>query len=72
MPSFSSYFHLPSPRGAECATQEQATAKERKCLRREKAMKHIEHQKRIASLSDDDDDDNKEGSKGEDKDLAVL
>ena len=47
-------------------------AKERKCLRREKVTKHMECQKRGASLSDDDNDDDEEGSKGEDVDLAIL
>jgi hypothetical protein len=35
-------------------------------------MKHMERQKRGASLLGDDDDDDEEGSEGEDEDLAVL
>lgn len=35
-------------------------------------MKHIEHQKRGASLSDEGDDDDKEGSEEEDEDLVAF
>jgi hypothetical protein len=64
MPLFSSYFHLPCPRGVEHAAQEQAVARERKRLMREKALKHMERQKHSGSLSDDDndDDDDDDGS----------
>lgn len=34
-------------------------------------MKHMEHQKRRASLSNDDEEEEEEGSEGEDKDLVV-
>jgi hypothetical protein len=47
-------------------------AKERKRLRQEKVMKHMECQKRGASLLDYDDDDNEEGFEEEFEELAVL
>lgn len=69
MPLFSSWFHLPHPRGAEHATQEKAAIEEKKHLKREKARKHAERQRRGASSSYDDDD---EDAEDEDGDLAVL
>jgi hypothetical protein len=71
MPSFSSHFHLPCPRDVERVTQDQAAVEERKRLRREKAMKHIDHQKREASFLDDDDYDEEKGSEGEDEDFII-
>jgi hypothetical protein len=38
---------------------------------REKAMKHIDHQKHGALFSNDDDYDDEEGSEGEDEDFVI-
>lgn len=70
MPSSSSCFHLPCPRGAECIAQEKAATEEQKHLRQERVRKQMERQKCGASLTNDDD--NEEGSKDDDEDPMAF
>lgn len=70
MPLFS--FHLPCPGGAERTAHEKVAAEERKRLRRKRVVKHMECQKRGASLSNEGDEDDEEGSEEEDEGLAAF
>ena len=77
VPLFSSHFHLSYPWGAKLAIQEKVATDKQKRLRREKARKQMERQKRGASSSDvdeeeDDDDDDDDGSKEDNEDLVAL